>query len=150
MAQTARASSKEQAKGKESEVTRMEREMRELEWKMEDTSSCLESKVAELQAQLEQTQAMARAHQEDFQKRYSTPEPPANHQPSPPPPPQLQEFCKDNDGRSLELVGSKVVPRVHTQSKKNRQPRTMALTSRSRTQNRGTVQPRVRNYNIRD
>ena len=81
--------------------------------------------------------------------RHSTPEPPADHQPSPPPP-QLQEFCKDNDGRSLELVGSKVVPRVHTQSKKNRQPRTMTLTSRSRTQNRGTVQPRVRNYNIRD
>ena len=80
--------------------------------------------------------------------RHSTPEPPADHQPSPPP--QLQEFCKDNDGRSLELVGSKVVPRVHAQSKKNRQPRTIAQTARSRTQNRGSVQPRVRNYNIRD
>ena len=70
MAQSARASSEDQAKGKESEVARMEREMRELQWKMEDTNSCLESRVAELQAQLEQTQAVTRSHQEDFQKRY--------------------------------------------------------------------------------
>ena len=69
MAQTAKASSEENAKGKESEIARMEREMRELQWKMEDTNSCLESKVAELQLQLEQTQAVARSHQEDFQKR---------------------------------------------------------------------------------
>ena len=69
IALTARASSEKQAKGKESEVARIEREMRELQWKMEDTSSCLESRVAELQAQLEQTQAVARSHQEDFQKR---------------------------------------------------------------------------------
>jgi hypothetical protein len=78
--------------------------------------------------------------------RHSTPEPPADHQPSSV---TLQEFCPDN-GRPLELVGSKVVPRVHTQSKKNRQPRTMAQTTRSRTQNRTSVQPRVRNYNTRD
>lgn len=71
MAQTARASSDEQAKGKESEVTRMEREMRELQWKMEDASNCLESRVAELQSQLEQTQAVARSHQEDFQRRWA-------------------------------------------------------------------------------
>ena len=71
MAQTARASSEEQAKGKENEVARMEREMRELQWKMEDTSSCLESRVAELQSQLEQTQTVARSHQGDFQKRYA-------------------------------------------------------------------------------
>ena len=72
MALTARASSEEQAKGKESEVVRLEREMRELQWKMEDTNSCLESRVAELQAQLEQTQAMARSHQDDIQKRWAT------------------------------------------------------------------------------
>ena len=71
LAQSARTSSEEQAKDKESEVTRMEREMRELQWKMEDTSNCLESRVAELQLQLEQTQTVSKAYQEDFQKRYA-------------------------------------------------------------------------------
>ena len=70
VAQCARASSEEQTKDRESEVVRMERELRELQWKMEDTSNSLESRVAELQTQLEQTQTVARSHLEDFQKRY--------------------------------------------------------------------------------
>lgn len=63
----------------------------------------------------------------------------------------LQEFCEDN-GRSLELVGNKVVPHVHVhiQSKKNQPPQRMAQTARSRTQKRTSAKPRVRNYNIRD
>ena len=82
----------------------------------------------------------------DVPMRHSTPEPPAlesvHHQP-------LQEYRED-DGRALELVGSKVVPRVHVQAKKHRQPQTVPQTSRSRTQNRTSIKPRVRNYNIRD
>ena len=68
-AQTARASSEEQSKDRESEVGRLEREARELQWKMEDATNLLEGRVAELQSQLEQTQVMARTHQEDFQRR---------------------------------------------------------------------------------
>ena len=82
----------------------------------------------------------------DIPMRHSTPEPPApaavHHQ-------LLQEVCKD-DGRSLELVGSKVVPRLHAQSKKNKQAQTKAQTATFRTHNRTSVKPRVRNYNIRD
>lgn len=81
----------------------------------------------------------------DVPMRHSTPEPPAlesiHHQP-------LQE-CGEEDGRALELVGSKVIPHVHVQPKKHK-PQTAAQTSRSRTQNRTLVKPRVRNYNIRD
>ena len=69
VAQCAKTSSEEQAKDKESEVSRMERELREMQWKMEDTSNSLESRVVELTSQLEQTQTVARSHQEDFQKR---------------------------------------------------------------------------------
>ena len=79
----------------------------------------------------------------DAPMRHSTPEPALErgHQP-------LQECHKDND-RSLKLVGSKVVP--HVQSKKlHGRPQIVALTNRSRTQNRASVKPRVRNYNIRD
>ena len=69
VAQTARLSSEEQSKDRESEVARLEREARELQWKMEDATNLLESRVAELQSQLEQTQVVARTHQEDFQRR---------------------------------------------------------------------------------
>lgn len=71
VAQTARASSEEQTKDRESEVARLERQARELQWKMDDATNLLENRVAELQTQLEQTQAMARTHQEDFQRRYA-------------------------------------------------------------------------------
>ena len=86
--------------------------------------------------------------------RHSTPEPPALTLTEPPADLQqpLQEVCKDN-GRSLELVGNKMVPRVHSQlSKKNKPPQktTQTTTGRSRMQNRTSVKPRVRNYNIRD
>lgn len=53
---------------------------------------------------------------------------------------------KENSDGSLKLVGSKVVPLV----KKHGQSQEVTRTSKVKTQNRTSVKPKVRNYNIKD
>ena len=71
--------------------------------------------------------------------RHSTPEPPAVESDD-------YKQGKENGDSSLKLVGNRVVPQV----KKHGQSQAATRTNKVKTQNRPSVKPKVRNYNIKD
>lgn len=72
--------------------------------------------------------------------RHSTPEPAVETSP--------HKRGKENNERSLKLVGNRVVPQA--KNPQRAQSQVVAWSNKVRTQNKTSVKPRVRNYNIKD